>query len=363
MSDTRQGNRVPLCFSIGLIAAALSCLSLLSVSEARAACDNEQFRTGPSAGLPDCRAYELVTPADSDGREPSAINPQPYDNLFRTDLVSPVRDSVLYAMFGSPLAEPPEPNGIQDIYETIRGSSGWETVRRVSPSGEQAVSPTAGGISVDHEYGVIEVGPRQSGELEGGTLANDGIATYLANPDGSFELLGVGSLGAEPQARARFISPGGSHIIFSTEISGWCQPYDPCQFAQLKPDAPPSGTHAVYDRAPDGPTHVISLLPGNVTPAAGEDASYEGVSADGSVVAFRIAGTLYLRVGDVKTEEVAGVEAEFSGLSNDGSDLFYVSGGDIHRFEVATEADQVLNASGDAKIVTVSEDGSTVYFV
>ena len=33
------------------------------------ACPNEQFRTGPSAQLPDCRGYEQVTPVDKEGAQ------------------------------------------------------------------------------------------------------------------------------------------------------------------------------------------------------------------------------------------------------------------------------------------------------
>lgn len=329
-------------------------------------CPNEALRTGASAGLPDCRAYELVSPADSDGRLLEPITSLHHFDAFTTDLLAG-SDSFLLTTVQTPLAVPGEANGSVDVYETVRSSGGWSTVRRLSPSGPQAILPDAGGVSAEHGYMFVNVAPVRGSS--GGSLAGAGT-DYVSGPDGSFEITGSGSLGTEPHAQGRYISEDGSHVIFSTgngvTQNLWCSGGCPAQ--QLEPDAPPSGTGAIYDREIGGPTRVISLLPGEVTPGAGEGAEYQGVAGDGSAVAFTLGGTLFVRVDDAKTEQVVASPAAFAGLSADGGELFFVkgeagAGGDIEAFDTATEATTQINASGDGRVVNVAADGSRLYFV
>jgi hypothetical protein len=336
---------------------------------AAAACPNEEFRAGKSAALPDCRAYELVTPPDAGNRAFAAIQSDPSVgdfNVFPTQLASPVRDSVDYMTLGSPVPEASPPSGTYDQYEAVRTSAGWTTVRRLTPNGAEAVFPGVGGVDEEHQYTFIGVG-RVEQTFDGGSLAEEGMAIYLGNPDGSYELLGVGTLGTERLARGRYISPGGHHIIFTTGTE-LCSVTEACPVAQLEPGAAPSGTPAVYDRAPDGPTHVISLLPGDEPLAAGEAAAYQGASADGSAVAFRVGEGLYVRLDDAVTEEVTDEAATFAGISRTGDALFYLRGGNIYRFDTETEATDQLNEEGGevlagAELVNLSADGSHAYFI
>jgi hypothetical protein len=344
---------------------------LLLPSEASAAeCPNEAFRTGPSANLPDCRAYELVTPPDSNGRLLEGFSTFGFSaqsDMFPTELGSPVEDSFVFMTYNSPLLSPGEASGTFDVYQAQRSEGGWHTARRLSPNGAQAVQPYPGGVSRDHHYTFVHVSP--VGGSVGGSLAAEGTSDYLSSPDGSFELTGVGSLGTERFAQGRYISEGGAHVIFVTGNqegqSYWCgsSGKDTCPEMQLEPDAAPAGTGAIYDRSASGPTQVVSLLPGDVTPAAGEEAFYQGTSKDASSVAFKIKGTLYVRVDNEETLEAASGEPTYAGLSDDGRYLFYVSSGNVHRFDSETKEDGEVNATGDGEVVNISADGSHVYFV
>jgi len=351
-----------LSFLVGLLVAAWG-PSLASA----AGCPNESFRTGPSANLPDCRAYELVTPPDTNGRLVGAIEtfggPLQVGG-FPTELMSPSGRRFAYLSYTSPLLSPGEANGTTDLYKAERTEAGWVTVRQLNPPGSVATMPVPGGIASDHLYATTRVGNDLS------SMALGGETDYLVNPDGTYELIGVGSLGTEPFVRTRWITEGGAHVVFATghaiDQSNACKVG--CEVRQLEPDAAPTGTGAIYDRPADGPTHVVSLLPGDVLAGTGQEAFYKGTSKDASSIAFGIEGVLYVRVhnGDAPNEEtleVAGASPTFAGLSDEGRYLFYLAAGNIHRFDTEAGGSETINATGDAKVVAVSGDGSHVYYV
>lgn len=322
-------------------------------------CPNQAVRGGASAALPDCRAYELITPADAAGRLLNTIEPQLAFNLFATALLSPSGASALFAIKGHSLSQPAGANGTSDLYEAQRTDGGWRISRLLSPSGEQAALPSPGGVSADHRYAFVEVPAGQPGEFPG-TLGEAGTTAYLGKPDGSFEPLGVGSMGIERLVQGRFISEGGAHIVFTTGGEA-CTGGGECDVRQLEPNAPPTGTAAVYDRAANGPTRVVSLLPGEVTPAVGENAEYQGASSDGNLVAFKVEAVLYVRIGNVETEQVTSEPAVFAGIL--GGRIFYVNAGNIHQLRIASGEDTQVTATADAEVVNISADGTHIFFV
>ncbi|HXR59719.1 MAG TPA: hypothetical protein VN732_00160, partial [Solirubrobacterales bacterium] len=301
-------------------------------------CPNQLLRTGFSFFLPDCRAYELVTPANTNGRPPKGVGLA--GDRFATVEASPSGNTVAFVTGGGSLPGTEGTGGFNgDLYRSARGASGWAIVR-MGPSGTETNNPSPGSTSPDQEYAFFWAG----GE---GSAVVDGVTThYIRYPDGRAELIGRGTLGTDPGAVGKLITEGGGHIVFQTGIAP----------LQLEAEAAPSGTQAIYDRTPEEVTHVVSLLPGNVPAGEHDDALYLDASPDGAGIAFAIDNVLYLRLDNAATYEI-GEDVTLADVSEGGRRVFYEEGGDLFAFDIELGEAIRFTETGDAQVVNVAPDG------
>jgi len=330
-------------------------------------CPNEEFRGGLSANLPDCRAYELVTPADMRGVRPYQTSAHQVSDW----LVVPHGEGAgeRLTFFTTGTLPGFEGSGLVDGYRAERGEGAhpkeWAS-QFVGASYAQASqnSVVPRGVAPDQLYSVWEFG-----SLDG----NEGPFTrgpYLRTPDdaaesecpesqGHFEPVGCGSLGTDPDSEVRFVGVGGTHIVFFSE-------------KRLEEEAPPNGTKTIYDRAAGASSaQVVSLPPAGASTATKEefeelDASYIASTEDGSAVAFDVGGALYLRRDNAETVKVADASNTFAGLSEDGERAFYTDASDgedpgqLSAFVVDSETP--IPIAANSVFVNVSADGSHAFF-
>jgi hypothetical protein len=332
-------------------------IALAGPAGASAACPNEEFRVGPSAHLPDCRAYELVTPRKVNGVVVAALDVAEGSTAFASQPALASGDSFFWKLVFSGLPET-ESNGRFNLYRSQRTADGW-TINRWGPTVSQAQAAKSGGFSRDQRYMVFGLEPSRGGSLA--TCLSCYMA-YIRYPHGTYHLAGEGTVptGSDTDGfengfvddlfpDIRWISRDGSHQIFRSEV-------------QLTPEAP-AGQGAIYDRTPSG-LKLASLLPGEVPPTS--SSVFEGVSDDGSTVMFQNEGNLYARIDNAETQEVAlGASGQIfpGGVSEDGSRAFYAQEGNIYVHDTVADESSPVATPGNAIIANVSADGSHVYFL
>ena len=352
------------------------------------ACLNDDSRVGASASLPDCRAYEYVTPG-LNGAAPAGW-PEISVEGVRSD-----GGAIAFVNGGAP--EVAEGSTVTNTVLAQRGLAGWLTKSLSAPtpvgSGTYfGTSRSTVGLSSDLSESVLWTNQ----PLVGGASPS-GTNLYLRRADGSFVAL--------TKAGAPKFSDGG-------ELSGASQDFTHLfivSTVKQRPADPVNGGNT-YEWA-NGDLKLVTILPGpGKEPAPNGGTLPQGalpaVSDNGAEALFKAGGLpgLYLRSDGENTVQVSVSKrstpdpnpvapAIAVGIAADGSKVLFTSrseltdnantgrtlgasndqGNDIYSYDVGTGALTDLTVANDPadlaagadveKVVGASRDASYVYFI
>jgi Tol biopolymer transport system component len=391
-------------------AAAAAVLPAAAVGEE---CPNAALRNGPSSRLPDCRAYELVSPVEKNSGQPFVIDYSP-DGLSATMIIT----AGTAGLEGFPSGGLKGPEG---YYTTQRTPSGWQTVGAEPSSGEYL----AGGSSlIAHDFaGEDENGLTTAWVERGVHQPGNSLNIFERLPDRAFVEVGPGlpptaPAGSVPEVTSASglegpnisVSADGSRILFSLYGDHW--PFDTSE----------GNSESLYEYVGTGNTrpmlvgvdeagalisHCGTAL-GSGYLSGSRPSAYNAISTDGRTIFFtascgrRTGHELYARIDNgeagartVDISEPAGLDcaacdteagaltedAHFEGASQDGTKAFFATtqpllGGDTSRnlYEYDFDAppgERVVRVTAGAEHAGVleyahsliSQDGSHIYFL
>jgi hypothetical protein len=360
------------------------------------ACPNEELRVGPSANLPDCRAYELVSPPEKEGQQVAGL--EPLGGIFFNPLTNLNGQVAAYNTFGAFGKEAPS-GGLLSTYLARRGASDWSNEEISTPLEPYPFLITSGYYGfTEEDFGkAVTFGPELPPLTPGASEGTTNL--YLRdNATGSYRLV---SVGAPPDLEEVFWEIGGisvdaSHLVFISP--GF----------ELTSDSATAASPYLYDwSAATGALTLVGRLPNNSVST--NTVSIAGrywrhpVSADGSRIFFSTKNPVknkeevYVRINETTTQEVSKSQktvpdptpqaAKFWAASEDGSLAYFTSkekltndattgptdgGEDLYRYDVDSEEltdltpDPGEEASNGARVQGVlgsSSVGSRLYFV
>jgi hypothetical protein len=305
---------------------------------------------GVGTGLPDNRAWEMVSPLGKGGGEIQGPGDVFGGGLFQA---APTGGLIAYTSDSSFGTAPGAPGASQ--YISTRSANGWLTRNvtqptyaggyGVSPDGApfQLFDPGLGAALMALPWGCSAAPcPRQFGRLDVGTGAVEGS---VARPD---------------------LKAPGAAADLSTVVLSTC--------AKLTPEAvevpagstcDPAATN-LYGWSSTGLAS-INLLPGAGVSAPGATlaSSADAVSADGSRTYFTHGANIYLRAGGetVQVDAAAGGDGSFETASRDGAVAYYTAAGHLYRFGAAGGTSADLTPDGGVEgVLGTSADGAHTYF-
>ena len=291
---------------------------------AAAGCSNAEFRSGASEHLPDCRAYEQVSPIEKNGQDAATL--QPLEPAQSSACEGGETCTIAYmsvgASFGGALG-----NQFPNAYLATRGTEGWQTTPLTPPTPQAPANSPAKvsyAFSGDLSQAVLRVPPQQLTEDAPPGVYN----LFLRNAAGGYSLVTTSAPPEPPTAGCGHCfelqdvpafagaSSDFSHVIFEANDS-------------LLAGAP-AGVENLYEAAGER-VRLVGILPDGTIAQQGaaagggievvEEHAHElahAVSQDGSHVVFEAAADggapdpaqkgmteLYDRIGGSSTVEVS----------------------------------------------------------
>jgi DNA-binding beta-propeller fold protein YncE len=357
-----------------------------TATPAQAACPNDQLRTGFSATLPDCRAYELVTPPNRASAQPDKNVPGTLSGGSLT--VEGTLEENYAAVdgnrlsFGTEDVLPGSPSAGQS-YVATRGPGGWSSqnmfprsnyyafhcplYQKVSAGGGRYSDDLSKAIVADFSGGGCGIEP----ELISGEPRGTQNLYLRDNATGTYQLINLTPPGVTPApANLLAASRDLGRIVFHEQ-------------AQLTHEALPGADNLYEWNA--GHLRLLTLLP-DETAVAG---SFIDISADGSHVFFTAAGNLYARLDGAETVQLDASQAsgpggggKFLKASSDGSRVLFTddaaaaltadtqpaSGANLYLYDSTAPAGQRLTDltpaadTGAPALAGLSKDGSRAFF-
>jgi hypothetical protein len=142
---SRTGASSPAVVAIGLL---MALLGFSSAAQASSSCPNELFRTGPGSNLPDCRAYEMVSPPEKNGGEvdnsPTLEGTPPNPEQAALN-----GEAVTYGSTAAFTETDPESAPVTSQYISRRTAEGWRTEAITPPQKEPGAVLNRGDAAVD----------------------------------------------------------------------------------------------------------------------------------------------------------------------------------------------------------------------
>lgn len=356
-------------------------------------CPNQAFRGGPSASLPDCRAYEMVSPVDKGGGD---IRPLTGDagTLAGLDQAADSGQRFTYSSFRAFGESQSAPFTSQ--YLATRTGEGWATAAINPPqSGPRMLENEI--LASNYKGFDAELCSAWFLQQFEPTLAANAIAGYAnvyqrRNCGGEvFEPITIGAPTQEPSPgvvvplpQKRFVpnfqgaSADGGHSL--VRVSG--------RLDSVAPACTTTGTTCpsdLYDYH-DGQLKFVCVLPnglplkGGCSAGAGHEAAfkfsynsvYHAISDDGRTIFWTNAevgrGRLFARLGGTKTVLISSPDSWFWGAAADGSRVLFnvpVVAAELRGNLILHEMDGGADTTIAGEVLGVmgqSEDARRVYF-